>query len=722
MQRNLASQKWRVFAFDADGVPVTGDALNITAKLSKDGGTATALTDVNPVEIEAGYYDFDVSQTESDAASLGIIPVSATAGVVVVGSPAAIFTTPINYSVSAISATGVSESNLVEMDGQAGPATAIADQYDGVTGLTGDLYPSTQGQVGSIGAVGGSGANIKSDSFTLVSGVVISGTVSDTGSLGVYHVIDSVAGVMEGYYEFNIGLFGVPSSARLFAHLRGSNDSVDINVYDFAASSWDVIDTLSGANTTADVALTPELLTNHVGTGANVGVVRIGFSGSGLSSATLSVNTISCSYGTSSQSAAYFGAVWLDTIDGAAGTVLNENGIAFNPSSNITDALSLSTTTSLKALNVSQGSSFTTSLSLAGKRLIGHGYTVTLSSADTSNAHIDGAIIGGSSTSDGGEVDYEGCEFLAGRSLDSRAHMSSCSFDGDVTYSSTVTGLSDSIFMENCTSGVEGGGAPLHDFSAVTKTTSIKNRLYGGGCDFTINAFCTLSHEVVMGGRCAIINNGGIAEVRGAIKSLTLTSIVGAETTFVCTSGAQIIVNGTGGSLTIYGGHGGITDNSAGAVTVTDLGADIIDLQLILEDTADMQPKIGTPAVSVSDDISTTYTKCLNIEADTQDLQSRTPAALVLGRTPAVAQVVDDKAGYGLAADQSAVTVGAVSTLHADAATAVAQATTDGKVDGIAAKTSSLTFTKAGEIDSNIKSINDVEIIGDGSATPYDVP
>lgn len=48
--------------------------------------------------------------------------------------------------------------------------------------------------------------------------------------------------------------------------------------------------------------------------------------------------------------------------------------------------------------------------------------------------------------------------------------------------------------------------------------------------------------------------------------------------------------------------------------------------------------------------------------------------------------------------------------------------TIDTNVDAVKAKTDDLTFTKANEIDANIKSINDVEIVGDGSATPYDVP
>jgi hypothetical protein len=54
-----------------------------------------------------------------------------------------------------------------------------------------------------------------------------------------------------------------------------------------------------------------------------------------------------------------------------------------------------------------------------------------------------------------------------------------------------------------------------------------------------------------------------------------------------------------------------------------------------------------------------------------------------------------------------------------NAATATNLATTDGKVDDIKAKTDSLTFTKTGEVDANMQSINGTTVNGDGSATPW---
>ena len=57
LQRNVASQKWRVFAFNkTNGNALAGDAAQITAKVDKDWAGPSALTDVNPTEVEDGYY------------------------------------------------------------------------------------------------------------------------------------------------------------------------------------------------------------------------------------------------------------------------------------------------------------------------------------------------------------------------------------------------------------------------------------------------------------------------------------------------------------------------------------------------------------------------------------------------------------------------------------------------------------------------------------------
>lgn len=88
LQKNVASQKWRVFAFDTtDGTAKTGDAANITAKIAKDWAAAGATNDVNPTEVEDGYYLFDLTQAETNADALDLYPESSTANIQVIGVP-----------------------------------------------------------------------------------------------------------------------------------------------------------------------------------------------------------------------------------------------------------------------------------------------------------------------------------------------------------------------------------------------------------------------------------------------------------------------------------------------------------------------------------------------------------------------------------------------------------------------------------------------------------
>lgn len=69
LRRNWPGQKLAVFAYDNTAGAKTGDAANITARISLDGGTSGATNDVNPTELDAtnhpGIYIFDLTQAES---------------------------------------------------------------------------------------------------------------------------------------------------------------------------------------------------------------------------------------------------------------------------------------------------------------------------------------------------------------------------------------------------------------------------------------------------------------------------------------------------------------------------------------------------------------------------------------------------------------------------------------------------------------------------------
>lgn len=111
MQKNVASQKLIVYAYDATtNTPKTGDAANITAYVSKDFGSVTVLADTSAAELDAtngkGYYQFDLAQAETNADTLLFSAKSSTSNIYVVGVPAVVFTTPPNFSLIDVNATG----------------------------------------------------------------------------------------------------------------------------------------------------------------------------------------------------------------------------------------------------------------------------------------------------------------------------------------------------------------------------------------------------------------------------------------------------------------------------------------------------------------------------------------------------------------------------------------------------------------------------------------
>ncbi len=95
MFKDVASQKVPIFAWDSANSQVkTGDAGNITAQISIDGGASAAVTDTNPTELDAadhaGVYLFDLSQAETKGSLIIVTAVSSTADIDI--EPVFIFT------------------------------------------------------------------------------------------------------------------------------------------------------------------------------------------------------------------------------------------------------------------------------------------------------------------------------------------------------------------------------------------------------------------------------------------------------------------------------------------------------------------------------------------------------------------------------------------------------------------------------------------------------
>lgn len=192
-----------------------------------------------------------------------------------------------------------------------------------------------------------------------------------------------------------------------------------------------------------------------------------------------------------------------------------------------------------------------------------------------------------------------------------------------------------------------------------------------------------------------------------------------------------------------------------------------------ISDTAQTGNDVGADVNEILTDTGTTLQAELDgIQADTEDIQTRLPAALVSGRIDAsvgamaanvltaAATAADFGTEVGTAVWATATRVLTANTnLNDPTAAAIADAvwdeaqvdhatagtfgeiateigailvdtgtTLDGKVDtidtvvdAIKVQTDKFVFTVANQVDANIQSINDVTVTGDGSGTPFNV-
>lgn len=111
-RKNITGQKLVVYAFDSTtNAPKTGDAANLTAYISQDDGSLTALGDTSATEISStnakGYYSFDLTQAETNAVKLFFSAKSSTANVVVRSEPATFWTAPVFFERLPISSGGL---------------------------------------------------------------------------------------------------------------------------------------------------------------------------------------------------------------------------------------------------------------------------------------------------------------------------------------------------------------------------------------------------------------------------------------------------------------------------------------------------------------------------------------------------------------------------------------------------------------------------------------
>lgn len=162
------------------------------------------------------------------------------------------------------------------------------------------------------------------------------------------------------------------------------------------------------------------------------------------------------------------GAIWIDTVNGAAGTTDFENGTVTNPVNSIADANTLSASLGINRFVVASGSSLTFAASQENQEFLGKNWTLALGGQSISNSHFNGADVSGTGTS-ATEVHFDHCE-IDNVTLGT-AHLDQCDLVGTITLSAAAT-----YYILGCYHA----GTAVVDFGAAVASTTVHIHDYHG--------------------------------------------------------------------------------------------------------------------------------------------------------------------------------------------------------------------------------------------------
>jgi len=496
------------------------------------------------------------------------------------------------------SVTAQVSADVTAISGDSTAADNLELQYDG-TGLVGDTYPATQTQVGQLST--GSASISKAASTAVITAGAETNTYTSTKSRdGVYHEIADAAGVIDFYYEFDIGGNGVGADVQFFGRMTGVNDNLDIFAYDWANTTWDQVGTTEGENTTTDWAGFVSLDVSHTGTGANAGKVRVrAYKASGLTSAVLYMDQIYISYAVVAESVGYAqGRVWINTDAANTNTNLYRDGTADNPVSTLTAAKTIADSLGIKDFHVTSNSTITLLADLNGYNVYGVGYALNTAGYDLAGTHIlHSSPINGTVTTAGSSDHWDALDSIIDTVTADDAHLTNCIFIGTYTFGTSAI-VTPEVNMNHCKSGIAGASAPVFTKTpGATLTWSVRD--WKGG--MTINGL-EAGDTVTIGG--------------GELGTITL--------------------NGADASVEVRGIAKAVTNNLTGSPTVN------LDGVVIASDVASISSEIGTAGANLTDlgGMSSTMRSQVNTEADTAltdydgptntEFEARTPTAAQL--------------------------------------------------------------------------------------------
>lgn len=379
----------------------------------------------------------------------------------------------------------------------------------------------------SIGNISGSGTGtgaVNASGATITTGTETNTFTATQEVGGLLHIVEDDGG--NTTFEYTVTLAANQSVANVTwrGYVQSNNDTVEVQFFNYNTSSFVTEETLLGNNGTTLSDATFVAVSDYTGIGANLGEVRLRFLST--TSTAIATDRLRFVFSSNFQSVGYAdGAIWVDTIKGAAGTTTFINGTADNTVLTYADALTLSTALTIDRFRIINGSSITLTSDSTSFSFIGDSWFLALGGQDISSISVSGANISGIGINGGSRPVFDDC-VISDVTLPPII-MTGCGFAGTIT-----AGTAGDFNMLNCASAVAGTSTPVFDFGALLGDTNLNLRAYAGGIE--------------------LLNMGQVgtdkASIDGDIKVVLNASCVGG--TLVIRGNVEIVDN-TGGAVTI---------------------------------------------------------------------------------------------------------------------------------------------------------------------------
>lgn len=220
-------------------------------------------------------------------------------------------------------------------------------------------------------------------------------------------------------------------------------------------------------------------------------------------------------------------AVWIDTLNGVAGTADFENGTPANPVDNLPDALTIAASVGLSRFRVAPGSSITLAAALTNQLMLGAVWDLDLNGQEITNSFFAGATVSGIGTTVGGEQFFSQCR-INGLTMPANTHIHESAMRGPL-----ALGEAGDYFIDRCHSAVAGTGAPVLDWGAGLNASNVSVRNYSGGWEIHNMGAGVGQYNMSLEGRGQLIINANCsAESLVAIRGLfTVTDNAGGAVT-----------------------------------------------------------------------------------------------------------------------------------------------------------------------------------------------